>query len=141
MVTMSALLERSRMHMVGIALALQALVSLILLSTAVAHCVPRIGHNPAAHAQVTADHSHHGGHHAHAEHSPAAPDPQKTQDACCGVLCRAVAGHAFAPAPGVTRVGPVSHPARTAPAPDERPVLARRRSLIPLGSRAPPIAA
>lgn len=122
--------------MVGITLAVHALVSLLLLTSAVAHCLPRISHH-----QVAADLHHHGGGHEHADHGSATPDPQDRLDDCCGVLCRAAAGHVFAPAPDLARVAPLAYAIQAAPQPDERPIFTSRWSLLPLGSRAPPIAA
>jgi hypothetical protein len=126
---------------VGAALAIHALVSLILLSSAVAHCLPRISHYQVdSHHEVDAGLHHQGGHHDHASRDPASPDPQDRQDDCCGILCRA-AGHALAPALDLTRASLLSFAAQAAPPPNERPIPAQRWSLLPLGSRAPPIAA
>ncbi len=122
--------------MAGIALAIHALVSLILLSSAVAHCLPRTSHH-----QVGSNPHSHTGHHEHTSHAPAIPDSADHQDECCGVLCRAAGGHAPAPASDPTRVVPLSYAVQAAPLSDERPVFNGRRCLLPLGSRAPPIAA
>ncbi len=128
--------------MVGTALALHALVSLILLSSALAHCLPRSGHHLANEVQsALAGVQHHDQHHGPGHHTPAAPGPLEPQDDCCSLLCRVGAGHALAPAPEPTRVASLTYTVQAALLPSERPIPTRRWSPLPLGSRAPPTVA
>ena len=107
---------RGFVKVVGTALALHALVSLILLSSALAHCLPRSGHHLANEVQsVLAGVQHHDQHHG--------------------------PGHALAPAPEPTRVASLTYTVQAALLPSERPIPTRRWSPLPLGSRAPPTVA
>jgi hypothetical protein len=135
---MKGLRQQRCVRLAGLVLAMHALVSLILLSSALAHCLPAAEYVIGNHQPGAANLHHHNEHHAHNDHGSKTPEPQDGLDDCCGILCQASAGHGLIPAPDPSRITILSYTGQ-APAPlYTPPVLTRRWSFLPLGSRAPP---